>query len=41
MAGFARNIPDAPAFEGGIDSGNLTGFVNEPRSFGREVKAKF
>ncbi len=41
VAAFARNITDTLALEGGIDFDNLTGFVNEPRTFGFEVKAKF
>ncbi len=38
---FARNITDDESLEGGIDFNNLTGFVNDPRTIGVEVKAKF
>ncbi|MDP3747938.1 MAG: TonB-dependent receptor [Phenylobacterium sp.] len=38
---FARNITDDESLEGGIDFNNLTGFVNDPRTLGVEVKAKF
>jgi len=38
---FGRNITDDLSLEGGIDFNNLTGFINEPRTWGVEVKAKF
>ena len=38
---FARNITNRIDLEGGIDFDNLTGFVNDPRTWGVEVKAKF
>ncbi len=38
---YARNILDENALEGGIDFDNLTGFVNDPRTVGVELKAKF
>ena len=38
---FGRNILDHISLEGGIDFNNLTGFVNDPRTVGVEVKAKF
>ena len=38
---FARNIADDESLEGGIDFNNLTGFVNDPRTIGVEMKAKF
>ena len=38
---YARNILDEDALEGGIDFDNLTGFVNDPRTIGVELKAKF
>lgn len=41
VAGFARNILNDRSLEGGIDFNNLTGFVNDPRTMGVEVKAKF
>ena len=31
---FARNLTDYEALTGGIDFNNLTGYVNEPRTFG-------
>lgn len=38
---YARNITDKDALEGGIDFNNLTGFVNEPRTFGVELRWEF
>ncbi|MBL8772760.1 MAG: TonB-dependent receptor [Phenylobacterium sp.] len=38
---FGRNITNDRSLEGGIDFNNLTGFVNDPRILGAEVKAKF
>lgn len=38
---FARNITDDESLEGGIDFNNLTGFVNDPRTIGLELKARF
>ena len=38
---FGRNITNDRSLEGGIDFNNLTGFVNDPRIIGAEVKAKF
>ncbi|HXA38403.1 MAG TPA: TonB-dependent receptor [Phenylobacterium sp.] len=38
---FGRNITNRIQLEGGIDFNNLTGFVNDPRTFGVEVKTKF
>ena len=38
---FVRNITNQIVLEGGIDFDNLTGFVNDPRTWGVEVKAKF
>jgi iron complex outermembrane receptor protein len=38
---FGRNILDHISLEGGIDFNNLTGFVNDPRTWGVEVKANF
>jgi iron complex outermembrane receptor protein len=37
---FGRNITDDTSLEGGIDFDNLTGFVNEPRTWGVEFKVK-
>ena len=41
MAVYGRNITDEEAIVGGIDFNNLTGFLNEPRTWGVEFKAKF
>ena len=41
IAAFGRNITNDRSLEGGIDFDNLTGFVNDPRTVGVEVKAKF
>jgi iron complex outermembrane receptor protein len=41
VAAFGRNITDTEAREGGIDFNNLTGFVNEPRTFGVELRRAF
>lgn len=41
VAVFGRNITNDKSLEGGIDFNNLTGFVNDPRIFGVEVKAGF
>ncbi|MGV6801099.1 MAG: TonB-dependent receptor [bacterium] len=38
---FARNLFDEEALRGGIDFNNLTGFVNEPRIIGVELKKKY
>ena len=38
---FGRNITDQTRIVGGIDFNNLTGFVNEPRTFGVQFKAMF
>ncbi|WOR16436.1 TonB-dependent receptor [Hyphomonas sp. FCG-A18] len=38
---FARNITDEVVLEGAIDFNNLTGFVNEPRTYGIEVRYDF
>ena len=38
---FARNITNEIQVVGGIDFNNLTGFVNEPRTFGAQFKATF
>ncbi len=37
---FARNILDAENVKGGIDFNNLTGFVNEPRIVGFQLKIR-
>ncbi len=38
---FVRNLTDEAALEGAIDFNNLAGFVNEPRSFGIEIRRQF
>jgi iron complex outermembrane receptor protein len=40
-AGYVRNITNKIVAVGGIDFNNLTGFVNEPRTFGVAFKASF
>ena len=41
VAGFIHNILDEVKVTGAIDFDNLTGFVNDPRTFGVEAKVKF
>ena len=41
LALFGRNITDRKVIVGGLDFNNLTGFLNEPRTWGVEFKAKF
>ncbi len=38
---FVRNLTDQIRVVGGIDFNNLTGFINEPRTFGASFKANF
>ena len=38
---FGRNITDQDNLKGAIDFNNLTGFVNEPRTFGVDFKISF
>jgi iron complex outermembrane receptor protein len=38
---FGRNITDEVVAVGAIDFNNRTGFLNEPRIFGVQFKAKF
>jgi iron complex outermembrane recepter protein len=40
-AGFVRNLTNQIRVVGGIDFNNLTGFINEPRTFGASFKASF
>ena len=40
-AAFVRNITNQVRVVGGIDFNNLTGFINEPRTFGASFKANF
>jgi len=41
VAVFGRNITDQTRIVGGIDFNNLTGFVNEPRTWGVEYSHRF
>lgn len=41
LALFGRNITDQTRIVGAIDFNNLTGFINEPRTWGVEFKARF
>ncbi|MEI9987702.1 MAG: TonB-dependent receptor [Aliidongia sp.] len=41
VAGFIHNLLDQVKVTGAIDFDNLTGFVNDPRTFGVEAKVKF
>lgn len=41
IAGFVRNITDEVVFVSAIDFNNLTGMINEPRTWGVEVRASF
>jgi iron complex outermembrane receptor protein len=41
LALFGRNITDEVVAVGAIDFNNLTGFLNEPRIFGLQFKARF
>ena len=38
---YGRNITDTVRIVGGIDFNNLTGFINEPRTWGVQFKATF
>ncbi|MCA8900894.1 MAG: TonB-dependent receptor [Hyphomonas sp.] len=38
---FVRNILDEEALEGAIDFNNLTGFVNEPRTYGIQLRWEY
>ena len=41
VAAFARNLTNKVVVTGGIDFNNLTGFINDPRTFGVQFKAQF
>ena len=41
VAAFGRNITNKIVATGGIDFNNLTGFINDPRTFGVQFKATF
>ncbi len=40
-AAFVRNLTDQTRIVGGIDFNNLTGFINDPRTYGLQFKASF
>ncbi|MEY3295177.1 MAG: hypothetical protein RLZZ451_1225, partial [Pseudomonadota bacterium] len=40
-AAFVRNLTNQVRAVGGIDFNNLTGFINEPRTFGVSLRASF
>ncbi len=40
-AGFVRNLTNQVRVTGAIDFNNLTGFINEPRTYGVQLKAMF
>lgn len=40
-AGFVRNVTNQIRVTGAIDFNNLTGFINEPRTYGVQLKAMF
>ena len=41
MAAYARNLTDEEIIQGGIDFNNLTGMMNDPRTVGIELVARF
>ena len=41
LAAYGRNITNQQRIVGGIDFNNLTGFINEPRTYGVQFKAMF
>jgi iron complex outermembrane recepter protein len=41
VAAFGRNITNQVQVTGAIDFNNLTGFINEPRTFGAQFKMQF
>jgi iron complex outermembrane receptor protein len=41
LAAFGRNITNQIRIVGGIDFDNLTGFINDPRTWGVQFKAQF
>jgi iron complex outermembrane receptor protein len=41
IAAFGRNITNKIVAVGGVDFNNLTGFINDPRTFGVQFKAQF
>jgi len=40
-AAFARNITNQVKVTGAIDFNNLTGFINDPRTYGVQFEALF
>ena len=40
-AAFVRNLTDQVRVVGGIDFNNLTGFINDPRTYGLQFRASF
>ncbi|NCT84478.1 MAG: TonB-dependent receptor [Comamonadaceae bacterium] len=41
VAGFVRNLTNQIRVTGAIDFNNLTGFINDPRTYGAQFKASF
>ena len=41
VAGYVRNLTGETALEGGVDFNNLTGFLNEPSTYGVELTTRF
>jgi iron complex outermembrane receptor protein len=41
VAAFVRNLTNQIRIVGGIDFNNLTGFINDPRTYGVQFKAQF
>jgi len=41
VAGFGRNITNKVVVNGAIAFNNLTGFINDPRTYGLQFKALF
>ena len=41
IAAFGRNITNKIVAVGAIDFNNLTGFINDPRTYGVQFKASF
>jgi iron complex outermembrane recepter protein len=41
VAAFCRNCTNQIRVVGGIDFDNLTGFINDPRIIGGQVRVKF
>lgn len=41
VAGFVRNITNKVVATGALDFNNLTGFINDPRTWGLQIKSQF